>query len=191
MRKFLTYLLGASGLAMAAQAEAANFFFSSGSYLPGVTAPEPLMSTDILELTTGSNKFWDGVSLTNQTGTVNWQQGSLFMQNGATINNQSLWNATSDNGIFNNGGPLSTFTNSGTFQKSGGIGNTTLSSIAVSLMRKRERSCLTAAMRRSTMAAALPVLAMSTSVPTQVSLAALRLPTSISCLARIPGQARR
>jgi PEP-CTERM motif len=130
MRKFMTYLLGASGLAMAAQAEATNFFFSSGSYVPGVTAPEPLMSPDTLELTTGSNKFWNGVSLTNQTGTVNWQQGSLFMQNGATINNQSLWNATSDNGIFNNGGPLSTFTNSGTFQKSGGIGNTTLSSIA-------------------------------------------------------------
>jgi hypothetical protein len=129
MRKFMTYLLGASSLTMAAQADAANFFFSSGNYIPGVTAPEPLMSPDILELTTGSNKFWNGVSHTNQTGTVNWQQGSLFMQNGATINNQSLWNATGDNGIFNNGGSLSTFTNSGTFQKSGGIGTTTISSI--------------------------------------------------------------
>jgi PEP-CTERM motif len=130
MRKLITCLMGASSLAIATQASATTFVFSSGSYIPGTTAPEPLMSPDTLNLTTGSNKFWAGVSFTNQSGTVNWQAGNLFMQNAATINNQSLWNATSDNSLINNGGALSTFTNSGIFQKSGGIGNTTISAIA-------------------------------------------------------------
>ncbi len=116
---------------MATPANAATFIFSSGNYIPGVTAPEPLLSPDILELTTGSNKFWNGVSFTNQSGTVNWTGGTLFLQSGATINSQSLWNTTANDSIVNNGGATSTFNNSGIFRKSAGTGSTTISNAFV------------------------------------------------------------
>ena len=130
MRKLMTLLVGTSALAMATPAKAATFVFSGGNYIPGVTAPEPLMSPDILELTTGSNKFFNNVTMTNQTGTVNWNAGNLFMANGATISNQSLWDAKGDNSLNNSGGPLSTFNNSGIFRKSAGAGSTSISNIA-------------------------------------------------------------
>ena len=130
MRNLVKLALGASTLALTAPAGAATFTFSSGNYVPGVTSPSPLLAPDILELTTGSSKFWNNVSFTNQSGTVNWLAGTLYMQNGATIFNQSLWDTTTDNGLYNNGGLLSTFTNSGIFRKSGGLGSSTIGAIA-------------------------------------------------------------
>ncbi len=122
--------LTAAVLTAAPAASAATFFFSSGSYNPGVTAPEPLLSPDILELTTGSNKFFTGVTFTNQSGTVNWNAGNLFMANGAQILNQSLWDAKGDNSLNPNGGATSLFNNSGIFRKSAGLGATTIAGIA-------------------------------------------------------------
>ncbi len=130
MRKLMTLLVGASGLAMATPSNAATFTFLNGNYIPGVTAPEPLISPDILELSSGGNKFFNNVTMTNQTGTVNWNAGNLFMVNGATISNQSLWDAKGDNSLNNSGGPLSTFNNSGIFRKSAGAGSTSFAAIA-------------------------------------------------------------
>ena len=117
-------------LTLSPPAFAADFIFSSGVYSPGVTAPEPLVAGDVLQINAGGNKFFSGVTLTNQSGLVNWNADTLFVQNGAFINNQSVWDARSDNALVNNGGPLSTFDNSGTFRKSGGLGNTTVGSIS-------------------------------------------------------------
>ncbi|MCG2839413.1 PEPxxWA-CTERM sorting domain-containing protein [Sandaracinobacter sp. RS1-74] len=130
MRTRILAAAGASLLAISTQAEAATFVFNSGNYAPGVTAPEPLGLGDVLELNTSSNKLWMGVEMTNESGTVNWNGGHLYLGNGAQIRNQGLWNALSDNGIYNNGGALSTFNNSGIFRKSGGIGTTTINPAA-------------------------------------------------------------
>src|ERR1700682_3787171 len=117
-------------LAMTAVAFATDFIFSSGTYIPGTTAPEPLVAGNVLQINAGANKFFSGSTLTNQSGLVNWNADTLFMQNGALIDNRSLWDAKSDNALVNNGGPLSTFNNSGTFRKSGGLGSTSIGSIA-------------------------------------------------------------
>jgi hypothetical protein len=109
---------------------AVDFIFATGVYTPGVTAPEPLLAGDILQINTGGNKFFSASTFTNQSGLVNWNADSLFMQNGAVIGNQSVWDAKSDNALVNNGGALSTFNNSGTFRKSGGLGTTSIGSIA-------------------------------------------------------------
>ncbi len=130
MRNTTKLLIGAACVFAAMPANAATFVFSSGNYIPGVTSPTPLLSPDILNITTGSNKFFNAVTFTNQSGTVNWQAGAIFLSNGAAVNNQSLWNATGDDSLNNNGGALSTFTNSGTFRKSAGTGATTIGSIA-------------------------------------------------------------
>lgn len=116
-------------LAMTPSAFAVDFIFSGGVYVPGSTAPEPLVAGQVLQINSGSNKFFSGSTLTNQSGLVNWNADTLFMQNGTLIDNQSVWDAKSDNALVNNGGPLSTFDNSGTFRKGGGLGATTIGSI--------------------------------------------------------------
>jgi outer membrane autotransporter protein len=109
---------------------ATDYIFSGGTYVPGTTAPEPLLTPDVLQINAGANKFFDTSTMTNQSGLVNWNADSLFMQNGALIKNQSVWDAKSDNALVNNGGALPTFNNSGTFRKSAGAGTTSIGSIA-------------------------------------------------------------
>ena len=111
-------------------ARAADFVFSSGAYVPGTTAPEPLTAGNVLQINAGGSKFFSGVTLTNQSGLVNWNADNLFLQNGALIANQSVWDAKVDATLVNNGGALSTFANSGIFRKSAGSGSTTIGSIA-------------------------------------------------------------
>ena len=65
-------LLGSAALlALSPAAFAVEFIFSSGDFLPGVTAPSPLLAGDVLQINTGSFKFFNAVTFTNQTGTVN------------------------------------------------------------------------------------------------------------------------
>ena len=116
-------------LASAPSAFAADFIFAGGVYVPGTTAPEPLVAGQVLQINAGSNKFFSGTTFTNQSGLVNWNADTLFMQNGALIDNQSVWDARSDNALVNNGGALSTFNNSGTFRKSAGAGTTSIGAI--------------------------------------------------------------
>ncbi len=132
MRRSSIILAGVSTLAVAAipsGAQAATFVFSSGSYIPGTTSPSPLLAPDILSITTGSNKFFDGVTFTNQSGTVDWSGGALFFSNGAVVNNQSLWDAGFNGSLNFNGGAATAFNNSGIFRKSAGAGTTTVGAI--------------------------------------------------------------
>ncbi|TDP73268.1 beta strand repeat-containing protein [Roseateles toxinivorans] len=117
--------------ALAPPAAALDFAFSAGFYNPGVTAPQPLLLGDALQINAGGNKFFSGVGFTNLSGTVNWNTtDSLFLQSGALISNAGLWDARSDNALVNNGGATSTFNNSGIFRKSVGVGSTSIGSIA-------------------------------------------------------------
>lgn len=107
-----------------------DFNFSTGNFAPGVTAPEPLLAGQVLQINSGGNKFFNGVTLTNQTGLVNWNADTLYLQNGTLINNQSIWDAKGDNALINNGGATSTFNNSGTFRKSAGAGSTSIGTVS-------------------------------------------------------------
>lgn len=111
-------------------AVAADFFFSSGVYLPGVTAPQPLLLGDTLQINAGGNKFFNAVSFGNLGGTVSWNADSLFLQNGAQLSNAALWDVRGDLALVNNGGVLSSFTNSGILRKSVGAGSASVGAIA-------------------------------------------------------------
>ena len=117
-------------LALSTPAFTVDYDFSTGTYDPGVTAPEPLVAGQVLQINVGGLKFFSTSTFTNQSGLVNWNADSLYMQSGALINNQSTWDAKGDNALVYNGGALPTFNNSGTLQKSGGLGATTIGSIA-------------------------------------------------------------
>lgn len=129
MRNTTKFLLSTCMMAVVTPASAATFIFSGGSYTPGITSPSPLLAPDTLEITTAANKSFTAVTFTNQSGTVNWQDGNIFLTSAAALNNQSLWNATGNNSISFGGGVNSTFTNTGTFRRSAGAGNTTISGI--------------------------------------------------------------
>lgn len=116
-------------LAVMSSAFATDYVFSSGTYAPGVTAPQPLLAGDVLQINSASNKFFDTSTFTNQTGLVNWNAGPLYMQNGATVNNQSVWDAQSDDSISYSGGTQPLFNNSGTLRKSAGAGTTTIGNV--------------------------------------------------------------
>ena len=98
--------------------------WSAGAFAGGWT----VTSGSTLTLVSGSNKLVNGANLTNN-GTVAWQAGALFFSNGAAVTNTALWNATGNNSLNYNGGAAISFTNTGTFRKSGGVGNTTVGSV--------------------------------------------------------------
>ena len=123
-------LSAAALLALTPPAFGVDYIFSNGTYVPGTTAPEPLVAGDVLQINAGGNKFFSGTTLTNQSGTVNWIVDTLYMQSGALIDNRSLWDAKGDNALVYNGGATATFDNSGIFRKSGGLGATTIGGIA-------------------------------------------------------------
>jgi hypothetical protein len=131
-RLLLSALASALLLAFTTPAQGATYIFDNGLYAPGVTAPEPLLSGSTLQINMGGNKFFSAVSMTNQSGTVVWSGDTLYLQNGAAISNQSLWEATGDNTLANNGGVQPSFVNSGVFRKSAGAGATTVSNIGFS-----------------------------------------------------------
>ena len=118
----------AATLALAAPAaQALTFTWTGGNFVPGLTAPSPLGAADVLDINAGSGKFFSAVSFTN-AGTVNWNADSLYLQSGAAVVNDALWDATSDNALVYNGGASPSFVNNGTFRKSGGAGATTINS---------------------------------------------------------------
>ncbi len=109
-------------------AQAVTYSWTSGDFVPGTTAPSPLLDPDILELSGGSAKGFNGISFTNQSGTVSWlaTSGSVTVRGGAQVVNQGLWDAQGDDTLFNSSGIASAFTNQGTLRKSGGTGTTTI-----------------------------------------------------------------
>ena len=126
MRRSIMLLATVSVLAFGAPAQAATFIFSGGNYVPGTTSPTPLLAPDVLNITTAASKNFNAVSFTNQSGSVNWQAGDIFLTSSAAVSNQSLWNITGNNTLGNGGGTISTFTNGGIFRKNAGTGDTTI-----------------------------------------------------------------
>ena len=108
----------------ATPALAVTFTWASGNFVPGTTAPDPLMAPDVLNISTGSNKIFSGVGFTNNS-LVNWQAGAVFLGGGASVVNNGVWDAQGDNTLIatTGGGSL---TNNATLRKSGGTGATTI-----------------------------------------------------------------
>ena len=78
-----------------------------------------------LNLNGAGVKTFDNASFGNG-GTVAWQasSGDLSLISSTSITNTGVWNAQGDAALVYGGGTASTFNNSGTLRKSGGIGNT-------------------------------------------------------------------
>jgi uncharacterized delta-60 repeat protein len=75
-----------------------------------------------------TTKYLDGRTINND-GTITWMGADIiYAQNGAVINNHSLFDTQNDSGFYWNGGAVSTFNNTGTFRKSAGTGTTYFSS---------------------------------------------------------------
>jgi hypothetical protein len=123
----------AFGVLCAASSEGfgASFIWTTGDFLPGVTAPSPL--EDMLLIAPGDtdNKRFFGSSFVN-SGHVQWLGGSIQSPNsiqganGATVSNMGEWDALGDDSLTGGGSPLPMFTNTGTLRKSGGTGTTTI-----------------------------------------------------------------
>ncbi len=110
-------------LAFAPAAHAASFDWTSGNFVPGTTAPEPLPAGDVLNISTLATKTFNGIAFTND-GTVNWlaSSGNLNFANAASVINNGLWSAQGDALLAYSGGAGASFVNNGTFRKSIGIG---------------------------------------------------------------------
>jgi len=120
MNRLTRLCSGLLPLALAAPAASAqDFVFSAGNFVPNVTAPHPLQPGDTLQINAGGTKLFNGVTFTN-LGQVDWNADTLFMQSGARINNDGLWNIGGDFTLNNNGGALPVFTNSGILRKTAG-----------------------------------------------------------------------
>jgi hypothetical protein len=121
-------LASAAALAlMAPGAQALNYTWSGGDFVPGTTAPSPLGAGDVLNINTGGFKTFNASNFTNG-GTVNWNADNLYLVSAAAVVNNGLWNAGGDNNLFYNGGAAPSFTNNSIFRKSGGTGATTINS---------------------------------------------------------------
>src|SRR4051812_4149670 len=116
-------------LFIAHAASATTYTWSAGIFAPGVTAPNPMTSPNVLEINNGTTKSFNATSWINLS-TVHWNANLLSFQNGATIDNGGRWEALSDNPFVSGGGATSTFNNTGQFVKTSGAGTTTISGIA-------------------------------------------------------------
>ena len=102
-------------------ASAADFFWTSGDFVTGGTAPEPLSSGNTLFIQSGGTKRFVGSTFTNQ-GLVRWQADALQGGNSASVSNSGTWQSESDaNSMTWNFGGRPTFTNTGTYSKTSGV----------------------------------------------------------------------
>lgn len=82
----------------------------------------------VLRGTDGGSKIINGAAsvLINQ-GTLAWDTGNaMFLQSGATLNNQGRLDFSADGSVIYNGGSAPSFVNSGLIVKSGGSGSTVI-----------------------------------------------------------------
>ena len=120
---FRTLLAAAALAALAPQAHAVTYTWDIG-YLSAQGLPGSMLAADTLNIGAGNYKYVDSNFAT--AGTVNWVD-TLYFQYGYGINNSGVWNTTADASLANSyaGG---SFTNTGTFRKSGGSGSTVIGS---------------------------------------------------------------
>jgi hypothetical protein len=111
---------------MAAPAIGATYVWSSGSFVAGTTAPDPLAAGDVLSITGSASKsFGAGVAWTNH-GEVQWDASStLSLGTGASVTNHGLWDARAEVNQTLSGGSGTLFFNTGTLRKSMGAATTT------------------------------------------------------------------
>jgi phage baseplate assembly protein gpV len=103
-----------------------NTFTWTGGTMSG-SGITVIPDTATFSISGNANKFLDQRTL-NNSGTATWSGlGSLFMSNGAIINNSGSLDAQNNQSIVENIG-VGTFNNSGTFTKSTVTGTTTISS---------------------------------------------------------------
>ena len=107
-----------------------GFDWQGGDFIGGNTGGGVITNTDLLLLTTGSNKLIGGVTTLVNEGTMTWTGGTFWIENGSTFQNESLFDAQGDNGITHSGtGPYTIRnTGSGVFRKGGGTGTTSIGS---------------------------------------------------------------
>ncbi len=107
--------------ALAGPGQAAEHTWSSGNFVPGTTAPNPLPVGDLLFITTNSNKtFATGVHFEN-LGSVVWSAGAVFVQGGSSVLNNGLWSVQGNLGLTYSGS-VGEFTNNGSYVKTAGDG---------------------------------------------------------------------
>ena len=119
--RFRRSTLAFAALVALAPAHAVDYNWSSGTFVSGVTAPNPLGPADTLNILGGGAFDGAGFVFTNG-GTVNWNSSPdwLPLANGAAVVNNGLWNSASNNSLVSSGAPGS-FTNNGIFRNSAGV----------------------------------------------------------------------
>ncbi len=112
-------------IALAGPAAAATFNWTTGTFVPGTTAPSPLVAADVLNIQGAGGKSFSAVSFSNG-GTVNWQasSGGIVFDSGTSVSNSGLWDALGNAAFVYGGGAAPTFNTSGTLRKSAGVGIT-------------------------------------------------------------------
>ena len=120
------HLLSAAALpAMTSSAFAVDFVFSTGTFVPGMTAPKPPVAGQVLQINAGGNKFFNEDTFTNQSGLVNWNADALHLQNGAAFANKGTLALTRNAAMVFNGGAAAGFVNTGMIIKTGSAGTST------------------------------------------------------------------
>jgi hypothetical protein len=106
---------------LGAQAVASPYVWTSGGFVPGVTAPSPLPVGEELLISGAPTKSFLNVVFEN-LGSVLWSAGALTMGGGASVSNAGLWDIAGDLAMSYSGGGATTFTNTGVLRRSVGEG---------------------------------------------------------------------
>lgn len=112
-------------------AQAATYVWTSGTFVSGSTAPNPLDAADVLTITGSASKSFSALSFTN-LGRVDLIGGGLSLIDGASVTNAGLWDTQGDLNVVQGSGATGTFTNTGTLRKSAGTGTARLGNGATS-----------------------------------------------------------
>lgn len=104
----------------------ADYSWSSGDFVPGVTAPSPLPAGDTLNVTSNASKTFNGIAFDNDGRVRVIGSGGVRLANGANVINDGQWDWQTTSGLVYLAGSLPTFTNNGTMIKSANTGATTL-----------------------------------------------------------------
>ena len=122
-------VVGILAVALGTPARAADYVWSGGNFVPGVTAPRSLWPPDSLAINAGTAKAFVDVEFDNWS-TVTWNADNIGFASASDVVNEGLWDARSDHGLIYASGDRSHFVNYyGSFRKSGGGGTTTIGAI--------------------------------------------------------------
>jgi|CXWL01.1.fsa_nt_gi hypothetical protein len=118
-RRHTHHAIAAATLLLLSSAQAATYSWSSGTFVNGVTAPDPLGAADVLDVVAGGLKYLNSAYTSN--GTIN-AFDDIYFQNGNVLSNTGLFDFKGNAGFYD-GGYSGGFNNTGIFRKSGGAGS--------------------------------------------------------------------